>query len=50
MHLIEGAKFNKGKNKIYSGVPDNLVAYACNVSVDRGYESSLAFEAKTTLI
>ena len=34
MHLIESAKFNKNKNKVYLGVPGNLVAYACKVSVD----------------
>ena len=28
MHLIESAKFNKGKNKAYFGIPGNLVAYA----------------------
>ncbi|MDR1879466.1 MAG: hypothetical protein LBQ78_00860 [Tannerellaceae bacterium] len=28
MHLIESAPFNKGKNKIYAGVPGNLVAFA----------------------
>jgi hypothetical protein len=28
MHLIESAPFNKGKKKIYLGVPGNLVAYA----------------------
>ena len=50
MHLIESAKFNKTKNKVYLGVPGNLVAYACKVSVDKGYEGFLAFDAKTTLI
>jgi len=50
MHLIESAKFNKGKNKAYSGVPGNLVAYACKVSVDKGYEGFLAFDAKSALI
>ena len=50
MHLIESAKFNKGKNKVYIGVPGNLVAYACKVSMDKGYEGFLAFDAKTTLI
>ena len=38
MHLIESAKFNKGKGKIYLGVPGNLVAFACKISVDKGYE------------
>jgi len=50
MHLIESSKFNKGKNKIYLGVPGNLVAYACKVSVDKGYQGFLAFDAKTSLI
>lgn len=50
MHLIESAKFNKGKNKVYIGVPGNLVAYACKLSVDKGYEGFLAFDAKSALI
>ena len=50
MHLIESAKFNKGKNKVYFGVPANLVAYACKVSVEMGYEGFLAFDAKSALI
>jgi hypothetical protein len=31
MHLVESAPFNKGKTKLYSGVPGNLVAFACKV-------------------
>ena len=50
MHLIESAKFNKGKNKVYFGVPGNLVAYVCKVSVDKGFEGFLAFDAKSALI
>jgi hypothetical protein len=50
MHLIESAKFNKGKAKIYSGVPGNLVAFACKVSFDKGYDGYLAFDAKTVLV
>lgn len=50
MHLIESAKFNKGKNKVYLGVPGNLVAFACKISVDKDYEGFLAFDAKTALI
>lgn len=50
MHLIESAKFNKNKDKVYLGVPGNLVAYACKVSVDKGYQGFLAFDAKTALI
>jgi hypothetical protein len=50
MHLIESAKFNKGKTKIYAGVPGNLVAFACKLSFDKGYEGYLAFDAKTVLV
>jgi hypothetical protein len=50
MHLIESAKFNKGKNKIYIGVPGNLVAFACKLSFDKGYDGYLAFDAKTVLV
>lgn len=50
MYLIESAKFNKGKGKMYFGVPGNLVAYACKVSVDKDFEGFLAFDAKSKLI
>lgn len=50
MHLIESSTFNKGKNKVYLGVPGNLVAYACRVSMEKGYEGFLAFDAKTALV
>ena len=50
LHLIESAKFNKGKSKLYTGVPGNLVAFACKISFEKGYEGYLAFDAKTALI
>ena len=50
MHLIESAKFNKGKDKLYLGVPGNLVAFACKVSLDKGYDGYVAFDSKTVLI
>ncbi len=50
MHLIESAMFNKGKEKVYLGVSGNLVAFACKLSMDKGYEGFLAFDAKTSLI
>ncbi|CAM2936775.1 hypothetical protein [Flavobacterium succinicans] len=50
MHLIESSKFNTGKNKMYFGVPGNLVAFACKVSFEKEYEGFVAFDAKTTLI
>ncbi|MGD8782113.1 MAG: hypothetical protein PVH88_24505 [Ignavibacteria bacterium] len=50
MHLVESAPFNKGKNKVYSGVPGNLVAFACKLSFQRGHEGNVAFISKTKLI
>jgi hypothetical protein len=50
MHLVESAPFNKGKTKLYSGVPGNLVAFACKLSFQRGYEGNIAFISKTQLI
>jgi hypothetical protein len=50
MHLIESAKFNKGKTKIYTGVPGNLVAFACKLSFEKSYDGYLAFDAKTALV
>ncbi|RLD83701.1 MAG: hypothetical protein DRJ10_02990 [Bacteroidetes bacterium] len=50
MHLVESAPFNKGKGKIYSGVPGNLVAFACKISFQRGHEGNIAFISKTQLI
>ncbi len=50
MHLLESAKFNKGVTKIYLGVPGNLVAFACKVSLDKGYDGFVAFDAKTELV
>lgn len=50
MYLLESAKFNKGRNKVYLGVPANLVAYACKISFERGYGGFVAFDAKSALI
>ncbi len=50
MHLVESAPFNKGKEKIYSGVPGNLVAFACKLSFQRGHQGNVAFISKTQLI
>jgi hypothetical protein len=50
MHLVESAPFNKGKSKVYSGVPGNLVAFACRLSFQRGFEGNVSFISKTRLI
>ena len=50
MHLVESAPFNKGKSKIYAGVPGNLVAFACKLSFQRGFEGNVSFLSKSQLI
>ena len=50
MHLVESAPFNKGKTKMYSGVPGNLVAFACKLSFQRGHEGNVSFLSKSQLI
>ena len=50
MDLLERAPFNIGQNKLYEGVAGNLVAYACKVSFQKGFDGFVAFTAKTQLI
>ena len=35
---------------MYSGVPGNLVAFACKVSFQRGHQGNVSFISKTQLI
>ncbi|TRX32732.1 hypothetical protein FNW52_16375 [Flavobacterium sp. ZT3R18] len=50
MDLLESSPFNIGKTKLYEGVAGNLVAYACKLSFQKGYDGFVAFTAKTQLI
>lgn len=50
VHLVESAKFNQGKTKVHAGVPGNLFAYACKVSMDLGYGGFVTFVPKTQLV
>ena len=50
MHLVESAPFNKGQTKVYSGVPGNLVAFACKLSFQCGHDGNVSFISKTQLI
>ena len=50
MDLLETAHFNRKKNKMYLGVAGNLVAFACKLSLELGFEGYIAFNAKTSLI
>ncbi len=50
MHLLESAPFNQGNKKMYSGVPANLVAFACQLSFQRGHQGNISFVSKTQLV
>lgn len=50
MHLIETAPHNYGSSKKHIGVAANLVAFACKMSFDAGFEGFVGFTAKTQLI
>lgn len=50
VHLIENAEFNKGRQKLFEGVPGNLFAFACKMSFEKGYGGFVAFDSKTVLI
>lgn len=50
MDLLENAPFNLGQNKLYEGVAGNLVAFACKISFQNGFEGYVSFTAKTKLI
>jgi hypothetical protein len=50
LHLVESAPFNLGKKKLYEGVPGNLFAFACKLSLEAGYEGFVAFQSKSKLI
>ena len=49
MHLIESAPHNYGSRTKYLGVPANLVAFACKMSFEIGFDGFVAFKAKTKL-
>lgn len=50
MHLLENAPFNIGQSKLYDGVAGNLVAHACKVPFQQGFDGFVGFTAKTKLI
>lgn len=50
MPLIESAPFNRSKNKIYLGAPGNLVAFACRLSFQKGFEGFVSFHSKSKII
>ena len=50
MYLIENSPSNLGKNKRYSGVAGNLIAYVCKRSLELGFDGVVAFTSKSVLM
>lgn len=50
VNLVENAYFNIGKSKVYEGVGGNLFAFACQRSLEKGYDGVVSFIAKSTLV
>lgn len=50
MNLLENAPFNIGRQKLYEGVAGNLIAFACKLSFQFGFDGFVGFTAKTKLI
>ncbi len=50
VHLVESAKFNRGKDRVYYGVAGNMFAFSCMRSRDMGFGGFISFIAKTALI
>jgi hypothetical protein len=50
MHLIESAPHNQGERKQFAGVAANMVAFACKMSFECGFDGFVAFTAKTKLV
>lgn len=50
MHLVESSPFNKGKAKVYAGVPGNPVAFACKLAFQRGFDGNVSFFSKSLLV
>lgn len=50
MHLIENAPHNHGTGKEFNGVAANMIAFACKLIFDAGFNGYVAFTAKTNLV
>jgi len=50
INFLESARFNFGKQKLYEGITGNLLAFACQLSFQRGKNGFVAFEAKYCML
>lgn len=50
VNLVESHPENIGRGKKYNGVAANLIAFACQLAFEKGYEGAVSFDAKSELI
>lgn len=48
--LLESAKENIGKKKMFDGIAGCLIAYACKLSFEKGFEGFVSLKPKTALV
>ncbi|MRG49085.1 hypothetical protein GFS24_28505 [Chitinophaga sp. SYP-B3965] len=48
--LLESAKENIGKKKMFDRIPGCLIAFACKLSVKKGFEGFVSLRPKTALV
>jgi hypothetical protein len=46
VHLVENAKRNRGRSKMFTGVAGNLFAFACKMAFEKGYKGDVALLPK----
>lgn len=50
INLIESSKENKGNTKQYDHIPGCLIAFACRMAFEKGYDGFVSLIPKTKLI
>lgn len=50
INLIESSKENQGKTKQYDHIPGCLIAFACRIAFEKGYDGFVSLIPKTKLI
>ncbi|MFT5763800.1 MAG: hypothetical protein ACI8X3_001226 [Saprospiraceae bacterium] len=50
INLIESSKAYRGKKKLLDNIPGCLIAFACQLSFEKGYEGFVSLVPKTELI
>lgn len=50
LNLIESSKMHRGKNKTIENIPGCLIAFACRLAFEKGYDGFVSLTPKTKLI